>query len=99
MVLILGGVGIGVAAYLLSLHTALAGNPKRGLCTFTDTISCDKVLTSPYAEIAGIPVALIGLMCPACAQAGVESALVPTCGTECASGGPCGCAVPSFACS
>jgi len=60
--LILSGAGIGVAAYLLSLHTALAGNPKRGLCTFGDTISCDKVLTSPYAEIAGIPVALIGLL-------------------------------------
>jgi len=49
-----------VAAYLVTLHAAIAGNPKRGLCTFTDTISCDKVLASPYAEIAGIPVALIG---------------------------------------
>jgi uncharacterized membrane protein len=56
----LGG-GI-VAAYLVTLHAAIAGNPKRALCTFTDTISCDKVLASPYAEIAGIPVALIGLL-------------------------------------
>jgi uncharacterized membrane protein len=55
----LGG-GI-VAGYLVKLHAAIAGNPKRGLCTFTDTVSCDKVLASPYAEIAGIPVALIGL--------------------------------------
>jgi uncharacterized membrane protein len=60
--LILSGSGIGVAAYLLSLHAAIAANPKRGLCTFTDTISCDTVLASPYAEIAGIPVALIGLV-------------------------------------
>jgi uncharacterized membrane protein len=50
-----------VAAYLVMLHAAIAGNPKRGLCTFTDTISCDKVLASPYAEVGGIPVALIGL--------------------------------------
>jgi uncharacterized membrane protein len=56
----LGG-GI-VAAYLVTLHAAIAGNPKRGLCTFTDTISCDKVLASPYAEVAGVPVALIGLV-------------------------------------
>ncbi len=54
--------GAGVAAYLLHLHLVIAGNPKRGLCSFTETISCDKVLASPYAEIAGIPVALIGLL-------------------------------------
>lgn len=62
MALIFSASGIGVAAYLLSLHAAIAGNPKQGLCTFTDTISCDKVLASPYADIAGIPLALIGLV-------------------------------------
>jgi len=51
-----------VAAYLLKLHAAIAGNPRRGLCTFNDTLSCDKVLASSYAEIAGIPVALMGLL-------------------------------------
>jgi uncharacterized membrane protein/thiol-disulfide isomerase/thioredoxin len=51
-----------VAAYLLRLHIKIAGNPRRGLCTFTDTLSCDKVLASPYAEILGTPVALIGLL-------------------------------------
>jgi uncharacterized membrane protein len=50
-----------VAGYLVRLHVVITGNPRRGLCTFTDTISCDKVLASPYAEITGIPVALIGL--------------------------------------
>jgi len=54
--------GTGVAVYLVRLHTAIAGNPKRGLCTFTDTISCDTVLASPYAAIGPIPVALIGLL-------------------------------------
>jgi uncharacterized membrane protein len=51
-----------VAAYLLKLHAAIAGNPRRGLCTFNDTLSCDKVLASSYAEIAEIPVALMGLL-------------------------------------
>jgi len=54
--------GVTVAAYLLSLHARIAGNPARGLCTFTDTLSCDKVLASPYAELGGVPVALIGLV-------------------------------------
>ena len=54
--------GIFVAAYLLTLHIRIAGNPRRGLCTFTDTLSCDAVLASPYAKIAGVPVALIGLL-------------------------------------
>lgn len=51
-----------VATYLLKLHAAIAGNPGRGLCTFNDTLSCDKVLASSYAEISGVPVALIGLL-------------------------------------
>jgi len=51
-----------LAAYLLKLHAAIDGNPGRGLCTFNDTLSCDKVLASSYAEIWGTPVALIGLL-------------------------------------
>jgi uncharacterized membrane protein len=54
--------GAGVAGYLVHLHGRIAGNPKRGLCTFTDTISCDAVLASPYAAIGPIPVALVGLL-------------------------------------
>jgi uncharacterized membrane protein len=53
--------GAGVAGYLVYLHGRIAGSPTRGLCTFTDTISCDKVLASPYAAIGPIPLALIGL--------------------------------------
>jgi uncharacterized membrane protein len=60
--LLLSGAGVGVASYLLTLHAAIAGNPHRGLCTFNDTLSCDAVLASPYAEIAGLPVALLGLV-------------------------------------
>jgi hypothetical protein len=36
--------GAAVAAYLVRLHAVIAGNPKRGVCAFTDTISCDAVL-------------------------------------------------------
>jgi uncharacterized membrane protein len=54
--------GATVAAYLVRLHAVIAGNPKRGVCTFTDTISCDVVLASPYAAFGPIPVALIGLL-------------------------------------
>jgi uncharacterized membrane protein len=54
--------GAVVAAYLVRLHAVIAGNPKRGVCTFTDTISCDVVLASPYAAIGPIPVAMIGLL-------------------------------------
>jgi len=50
-------------------------------------------MTREQAEETG------ALMCPGCARAGTECALVPTCGMECANGGTCGCAVPGFACS
>ena len=53
--------GMGVAGYLVFLHQQIAGSPNRGLCTFTETITCDKVLASPYAAIGPIPIALIGL--------------------------------------
>jgi uncharacterized membrane protein len=62
LAVLLSGAGIGVAAYLLRLHLAIAGDPHRGFCTFTYTLSCDAVLASPYAEIVGLPVALLGLV-------------------------------------
>jgi uncharacterized membrane protein len=62
LILLCSLAGVFVAIYLLKLHVAIAGNPRRGLCTFNDTLTCDKVLASPYAEIAGVPVALIGLL-------------------------------------
>jgi len=62
LTLLLCAAGVGVASYLLRLHATIAGNPRRGLCTFNDTLSCDAVLASPYAEIAGLPVALFGII-------------------------------------
>ena len=62
MVLLFTLGGGAVAGYLVWLHAKIAGNPRKGLCTFTGTISCDKVLASPYAEIAGIPLGVIGFV-------------------------------------
>jgi uncharacterized membrane protein len=62
LVLVFTLAGAGVAGYLLTLHAAIAGNPNRGFCTFTETLSCDKVLASAYAEIAGIPLGAIGFV-------------------------------------
>ena len=49
-----------VAGYLVWLHAKIAGNPRKGFCTFSDTISCDKVLASVYAETGGVPLGVIG---------------------------------------
>jgi uncharacterized membrane protein len=47
-------VGLGLAAYLTYVHYAHI----RPLCT---TGGCEKVQTSSYAELAGVPVAVLGL--------------------------------------
>jgi hypothetical protein len=54
---------------------------------------CIVEVTREHAQVTGTP------MCPECAKMGIECALVPTCGMECAKGDPCGCVVPGFACS
>lgn len=43
-----------------SLYAHYSSTPSK-LCNFNDTFSCDAVNKSEYAEIAGIPVALVGL--------------------------------------
>jgi uncharacterized membrane protein len=48
-------VGLGIAIYLTSVHYAHAAP----ICT---TGGCEKVQRSSYAELAGIPVALLGLI-------------------------------------
>jgi uncharacterized membrane protein len=48
-------VGMGIAAYLTYVHYA-------GAAIACSTGGCEKVQTSSYAELAGIPVAVIGLV-------------------------------------
>ena len=48
-------VGAGIAAYLTYVHYA-------GIAPVCTTGGCEKVQTSKYAELAGVPVALLGLV-------------------------------------
>jgi uncharacterized membrane protein len=54
--LVLAVLGIGVAAYLVYVHYAGV----EPVCNIAH--GCHKVQTSEYAELAGIPVALLGLV-------------------------------------
>lgn len=56
LMIALGTVGLGVASYLTYIH--YSGAPP--VCTAGD--SCLKVQTSAYSELAGVPVALMGLI-------------------------------------
>src|SRR3989344_9409464 len=49
--------GMGIMAYLTYIHFANA----RSFCDISETVSCDIVTTSIYAEILGIPISLMGL--------------------------------------
>lgn len=55
--IVLATIGLGVASYLTYVH--YSGVPP--LCSTTHN-TCLKVQTSIYAELAGVPVALIGLL-------------------------------------
>jgi len=52
---VLALVGAGIAAYLVYVHA-------RGIAPVCGTGGCEKVQTSSYAELAGIPVATLGLL-------------------------------------
>lgn len=51
-----------ISLYLLYLHFLINANPGQNYCTYTDLLSCDTVLRSPYSSLLGIPAALIGLL-------------------------------------
>lgn len=56
--LLLSLAGIALSGYLLAVHFGVGG----GVCTINEYVNCDKVNSSPYSEILGVPVALIGLL-------------------------------------
>jgi len=58
-ILILAFIGILLAAYALPLHYASDGT---GICNISESFNCDKVNKSPWSELFGIPVALLGLI-------------------------------------
>lgn len=51
-------IGLAVAGYSLIHHFGT----EQGWCDVSDTLNCDIVNRGPYSEIAGIPVALFGLL-------------------------------------
>lgn len=50
-------IGLMIAAYSIPLHYQSGGAK---WCNVNDTLNCDKVNQSPWAEILGIPVAILG---------------------------------------
>ena len=54
--------GAGVATYLVTFHAAIAGEPKRGVCTFTDTISCKLGGDAQLQEAPADPVVPQGVL-------------------------------------
>lgn len=62
LVLLCAGLaGLGVAAYLMHLHVqAHAGIAS--FCSINETVNCDKVATSPYSVVLGLPVAVWGAL-------------------------------------
>lgn len=54
----LSALGVGIAAYLTYVHYADASP----ICV-AGSAACERVQQSEYAELAGVPVALLGLLC------------------------------------
>jgi len=57
-IIALACIGIPISGYSLWHHF----DESQGWCSLGDTLNCDVVNRGPYSEIAGIPVALIGLV-------------------------------------
>jgi len=57
--LVLSAVGLAVSAYLTYEHYSTSLTLA---CPDTGTVNCVKVTTSSYAELLGVPVALLGLL-------------------------------------
>jgi uncharacterized membrane protein len=58
--LYLGALGFAISLYTVRLHNIAAHGGETG-CGLTETISCDRVLTSPYATPLGIPLGAFGM--------------------------------------
>lgn len=58
-IIVLAVVGLAISIYSW-LHNA--GFTSGEFCTISDTLSCDVVNKGPYSVIAGVPVALIGVI-------------------------------------
>jgi len=53
--------GLGAALYLVKVH-GQAHSGVASFCNLSDTFNCDKVATSPYSVVLGVPVAAWGVL-------------------------------------
>jgi uncharacterized membrane protein len=58
-ILMIALIGILLAAYSIPLHYKTGAG---SICDVSETINCDKVNKSPWSELFGIPVAILGLL-------------------------------------
>lgn len=56
--------GVGVAGTILYVHGQIdrLGDDYTSFCSINDSINCDRVLSSSYAKLAGVPVAWLALV-------------------------------------
>jgi uncharacterized membrane protein/protein-disulfide isomerase len=56
-------VGVGFSTTIIQVHSQIdqLGDKYTSFCNVNDSINCDRVLSSPYAKLAGIPVAWMSL--------------------------------------
>ena len=57
----LGALGVAISLYAFLVHRRVKAGGDSG-CGFTETINCDKVLSSQYATIFGIPLGAFGMV-------------------------------------
>lgn len=59
----MSAVGVGIAGTILYVHGQIdtLGDGYTSFCTVNDSINCDRVLSSSYAKLAGVPVAWFAL--------------------------------------
>lgn len=57
----IGILGLGVSLYAHHLHNLVKAGRETG-CSFSDTISCDKVIGSQWGEFAGISLGIYGAL-------------------------------------
>lgn len=58
--MVLSALGLAMSLYLSGLHVAAAGDPQRTFCEFASFLSCDRILSSRYANVGPLPLAVIG---------------------------------------
>lgn len=59
--IVLGCVGLGTSSWAVHIHRLAKAGMETG-CGITATFSCDKVVTSRWAEVFGIPLGFYGLI-------------------------------------